>query len=100
MHDIAFRAIGVIHSDFTKQEGTPVQSALAGDAKGWIEVDEAWAPALKDLAEFERIWVLYHLDRSGRWSFPIWIPLSTASSPRVPLVGPTTSACRSCAWFP
>jgi tRNA-Thr(GGU) m(6)t(6)A37 methyltransferase TsaA len=73
MHDIAFRPIGVIHSEFHKHEGTPVQSALAGDANGWIELDLAYAPALKDLAEFERIWVLYHLDRAAAFK-PLVVP--------------------------
>jgi hypothetical protein len=34
MSDIVFRAIGVIHSPFKQQKGTPIQSALAGDAAG------------------------------------------------------------------
>jgi tRNA (adenine37-N6)-methyltransferase len=65
MRDITFRPIGVIHSPFRQQEGTPIQSALAGEAAGWIDVDPAYAPALQDLQELERIWVLYHLDRTA-----------------------------------
>jgi tRNA (adenine37-N6)-methyltransferase len=65
MNDIVFHPIGVIHSPFKQQAGTPIQSALAGDAAGWIDVDATYATALHDLQEFERIWVLYHLDRSA-----------------------------------
>jgi len=65
MSDIVFRAIGVIHSPFKQQKGTPIQSALAGDAAGWIDVDPAFAAALRDLQECERIWALYHLDRTA-----------------------------------
>jgi tRNA-Thr(GGU) m(6)t(6)A37 methyltransferase TsaA len=65
MSDIVFRPIGVIHSPFKEQAGTPIQSALAGDARGWIDVDPAYLVALQDLHEFERIWVLYHLDRTA-----------------------------------
>jgi tRNA (adenine37-N6)-methyltransferase len=65
MSDIVFHPIGVIHSPFKQQEGTPIQSALAGETTGWIDVDPTYAPALQDLQEFERIWVLYHLDRTA-----------------------------------
>lgn len=65
MRDITFHPIGVIHSPFKQQEGTPIQSALAGETAGWIDVDPAYAPALQDLQELERIWVLYHLDRTA-----------------------------------
>jgi tRNA (adenine37-N6)-methyltransferase len=65
MCGILFHPIGVVHSSFLQQAGTPIQSALADDAKGWIDVDPAFALALQDLHEFERIWVLYHLDRTA-----------------------------------
>ena len=65
MGDIVFHPIGIIHSPFKQQEGTPIQSALAGDAPGWVELESAYAPALQDLQEFERVWVLYHLDRTA-----------------------------------
>jgi tRNA-Thr(GGU) m(6)t(6)A37 methyltransferase TsaA len=67
MSDIVFHPIGVIHSPFTEQRGTPIQSALAGDAAGWIEVAPPYIAALRDLAECERIWVLYHLDRTANF---------------------------------
>jgi tRNA-Thr(GGU) m(6)t(6)A37 methyltransferase TsaA len=65
MGDIVFHPIGVIHSGFSQQEGTPIQSALAGEAAGWIDVLADYAPALQDLHEFQRIWVLYHVDRTA-----------------------------------
>jgi len=65
MVDITYRSIGTIHSPFKQQQGTPIQSALAGDAPGWIEVHPAYLPALQDLQELERIWILYHLDRTA-----------------------------------
>jgi tRNA-Thr(GGU) m(6)t(6)A37 methyltransferase TsaA len=65
MNDIVFRPIGVIHSSFRQQEGTPIQSALAGSAAGWIDVNPTYVTALQDLQELERIWVLYHLDRTA-----------------------------------
>ena len=73
MSEISYRPIGFIHSEFTMQAGTPVQSVFAGDAKGWIEVDPAYEPALKDLDGFDRIWVLYHLDRAAAYR-PLVLP--------------------------
>lgn len=78
MSDIVFHPIGVIHSPFEQQAGTPVQSALAGDAAGWIDVDPAYAAALQDLQEIERIWVLYHLDRTASFKPRVTPYLDTA----------------------
>jgi tRNA (adenine37-N6)-methyltransferase len=78
MSDIVFHPIGVIHSPFKAQAGTPIQSALAGDARGSIDVDPAYVAALLDLQDFERIWVLYHLDRTAAFK-PLVTPyLDTA----------------------
>lgn len=65
MGDIVFHPIGIIHSAFKQQEGTPVQSAFADEATGWLEVFPDYVLALQDLPEFERVWVLYHLDRTA-----------------------------------
>ncbi|RJO64423.1 MAG: tRNA (N6-threonylcarbamoyladenosine(37)-N6)-methyltransferase TrmO [Myxococcales bacterium] len=65
--DWTFRPIGTIRSPFVKQEGTPIQPCFAHDARGEIILDETFAPALKDLEGFERIWVLHVLDRSTSW---------------------------------
>jgi len=73
MKEITYRPIGVVHSEFVKQEGTPIQSVFAGNAKGYIELDPAYAPALKDLEGMERIWVLYHLDRAAPYQ-PLVVP--------------------------
>jgi tRNA-Thr(GGU) m(6)t(6)A37 methyltransferase TsaA len=79
MSDIVFQAIGVIHSPFKQQEGTPIQSAFAGETAGWIDLDPAYAAALQDLREIERIWVLYHLDRTADFK-PLVTPyLDTAA---------------------
>jgi tRNA-Thr(GGU) m(6)t(6)A37 methyltransferase TsaA len=62
---LSLQPIGIIHTPFVKQEGTPVQPALAEGAEGWIELHEQYLPALKDLDGFERIWLLYWFDRVG-----------------------------------
>ena len=55
--------IGIIHSPFTQPIGTPIQSALADGAEGWIELSAEFVPALRDLDGFDRIWLLYWFDR-------------------------------------
>ena len=55
--------IGTIHTPFTRGEGTPIQPAASDGAEGTIEVDEEYAAGLADLERFERIWVLFYLDR-------------------------------------
>ena len=51
---IQLEPIGRIHSPFTEQTGTPIQPGLADEA-------------LDDLEGFERIWLLFHLDRAKSW---------------------------------
>jgi tRNA-Thr(GGU) m(6)t(6)A37 methyltransferase TsaA len=63
---IRCRPIGVVHSLFAAQPGTPVQPRFAGsDAVGTVEVLPEYEPGLADLEGFERIWLLCWLDRAG-----------------------------------
>jgi tRNA-Thr(GGU) m(6)t(6)A37 methyltransferase TsaA len=57
------RAVGIIHSPFTEALGTPIQPCFAGGAEGKVLVDEAYLGALDDIEGFERIWLLYWMDR-------------------------------------
>lgn len=57
--------IGVIHTLFQRSEGTPIQSAVANGAEGVIELFPEYVPGLRDVAEFERLWLIYLLDRSA-----------------------------------
>lgn len=59
------QSIGVIHTGFAQPNGTPVQSAYANGAVGVVDVFPQYAAGLKDLAGFERIWLLYWLDRAA-----------------------------------
>jgi tRNA-Thr(GGU) m(6)t(6)A37 methyltransferase TsaA len=61
---LVFRPIGVVRSPYTREEGTPIQPALATGVEGAIELDPAFAPSLADLDGFERVWVLYVFDRA------------------------------------
>jgi tRNA-Thr(GGU) m(6)t(6)A37 methyltransferase TsaA len=60
-----FVPIGVIHSPYTAQRGTPIQPAMAAGARGRVVVEPAFEEGLADLADFERIWLIYAFDRAG-----------------------------------
>ena len=59
-----FRPIGIIHTSFEKQEGMPVQGALAPETDGWIEVFQEYAAGLKDVEGFSHLIILYIFHRS------------------------------------
>jgi len=57
-------AIGVIHSPFKTREAAPVQPGLGGQGdEGELELFDAFARGLSDLDHFERIWLIYWMDR-------------------------------------
>lgn len=60
-----FCPIGTIRTGFALPQGTPVQGAYAGGATGTVELLPEFVPGLKDLAGFDRIWLLYWLDRTA-----------------------------------
>jgi tRNA-Thr(GGU) m(6)t(6)A37 methyltransferase TsaA len=57
--------IGVIHTPFQQSEGTPIQSAVANGARGVVELYPEFTPGLLDVVEFERLWLIYLLDRAA-----------------------------------
>jgi tRNA-Thr(GGU) m(6)t(6)A37 methyltransferase TsaA len=61
---VHLKPIGVIRTGFRQAAGTPIQSSRAGDATGTVEVFPEFAPGLKDLDGFERIWLIYWFDRA------------------------------------
>jgi len=60
--------IGIIRSPFTKARGTPIQPAYADGAEGTVVVDDPYIGALDDLEGFDRVWLVYWLDRAGPWT--------------------------------
>jgi tRNA-Thr(GGU) m(6)t(6)A37 methyltransferase TsaA len=66
------RPIGVIRSPWTEPRGTPIQPSFAEGARGQVVVEEAYADALTDIEGFERLWLIYWLDRA-----PAYRPLVT-----------------------
>jgi tRNA-Thr(GGU) m(6)t(6)A37 methyltransferase TsaA len=64
MEDVVLRPIGIVHSPFREQEGTPIQPS-ASMATGTVEVFAEYACGLKDLDGFSHIILLYHFHKSG-----------------------------------
>ncbi len=65
MNSITMKAIGIIHSPFSEAAGTPIQTVYGFGAEGRVELDEAFAPALDDIEGFDRLWLIYWMDRTG-----------------------------------
>ena len=65
---IPFYPIGVINTPHKEQAGTPIQPKYAPGVQGIVSIFEEYAGALADLEGFERIWLIYHFDRSKLWS--------------------------------
>lgn len=58
------KTIGIIHSPFNQAGGTPIQPVFSKTAQGVVEVFEQYADGLKDVDGFERVWLIYWLDRA------------------------------------
>lgn len=58
-------SIGVVHSPFREATGTPIQPFAARGACGTVEIFEPFAEGLRDLEEFQRVWVIFWCHRAG-----------------------------------
>ena len=59
MNNYSFKPIGIIHSPFLQPAGTPIQSRMAKNVEGSVEIFSAFTAGLCDLDGFDRIWLLY-----------------------------------------
>jgi len=57
---ITYKAIGVIRSEHTKPEETPIQPVYATGHRGRIEVLPEYAEGLRDLDGFSHVYLIYH----------------------------------------
>ena len=58
--------IGIIHSPFSKADGTPIQPTFAKGAEGWVDIFPEFAEGLADLEGFEKIWLLYWFHKASK----------------------------------
>jgi tRNA (adenine37-N6)-methyltransferase len=59
-----YQPIGVVHSEHTMVEKTPIQPVYAKGCKGYIEVFPEFALGLQDLEGFSHIYLIYHFHQS------------------------------------
>jgi tRNA-Thr(GGU) m(6)t(6)A37 methyltransferase TsaA len=63
--EIVFKPIGVVNTPFQKCEGAPIQSVYAQGIEGSVVLDEPFQEALDDIEGFERLWLIYWMDRTS-----------------------------------
>jgi tRNA-Thr(GGU) m(6)t(6)A37 methyltransferase TsaA len=64
MNEIRYKPIGIIHSPFIEQKGTPIQPASGEDIKGTVEIFPEYVKGLQDIEGFSHIILLYHFHLS------------------------------------
>jgi tRNA-Thr(GGU) m(6)t(6)A37 methyltransferase TsaA len=57
--------IGLIHTPFKQAEGTPIQPTAAEGIHGVVELYPRFVSGLRDVAGFDRLWLIYLLDRAS-----------------------------------
>ncbi|KLK88186.1 methyltransferase [Methanoculleus sediminis] len=65
--EVTYQIIGTIHSPFTDQDTTPIQSIFS-EAEGTIEVFPEYADGLEGVEGFSHIILLYHFHRANGFS--------------------------------
>ena len=61
---IVYRTIGIIHSEHTIAEKTPIQPVYAKGCKGYVELYPEFVDGLRDLSDFSHIYLIYHFHKS------------------------------------
>jgi tRNA-Thr(GGU) m(6)t(6)A37 methyltransferase TsaA len=61
--DIIFHPIGIIHSEHTEHENTPIQG-IFNPCRGFVEVFSDFEQGLTDIESFTHLYLLYYFDRT------------------------------------
>jgi tRNA-Thr(GGU) m(6)t(6)A37 methyltransferase TsaA len=61
---IAYKPIGIIHSEHTIAEETPIQPAYAKGCRGRAEIFPEYEEGLRDLDGFSHVYLIYHFHLS------------------------------------
>jgi len=67
IRQITVQPIGILRTPFLEASGTPIQTAYGKDIEAQVVVDEAYEAALDDIDGFERLWLIYWMDRVGQY---------------------------------
>jgi tRNA (adenine37-N6)-methyltransferase len=60
---LVMRPIGLVHTPYVRQEGTPIQGSFAPGAEGTVEVLPDYAAGLADIDGFSHLILIYAFDR-------------------------------------
>ncbi len=63
--NVSYSPIGVIHSEHTTAQKTPIQPSYAKGCMGRVEIFPEFVSGLQDLDGFSHIYLIYHFDRAG-----------------------------------
>jgi tRNA-Thr(GGU) m(6)t(6)A37 methyltransferase TsaA len=61
---LSYLPIGVIRSEHTSADATPIQPVYARDSLGRAEIFAEYADGLADIEGFSHLYLIYHLDRA------------------------------------
>ena len=61
---ICVRPIGVVHTEHTCIDKTPVQPVFAKGCRGRVEVFPEYAEGLRDIEGFSHLYLIFHMDRA------------------------------------
>jgi tRNA-Thr(GGU) m(6)t(6)A37 methyltransferase TsaA len=70
--------IGLIRTPFKHAEGTPIQGVAGKGAQGVVEVLPDLIEGLRDLVDFDRLWLIYLFDRVSEVQLAVRPYLDTA----------------------
>jgi tRNA (adenine37-N6)-methyltransferase len=65
IEEIVYRPIGIIHTQYTDKEKTPIQGCFAPGSRGHIEVYPEYLDGLKDIEGFSHLILIYHFHLAG-----------------------------------
>ena len=71
MEDIRFKPIGFVRSPFKENFEVPIQSSVAHDTKGTVEIFPEYEEGLADLDGFSHIILIYHFHFSRDYSLKV-----------------------------
>jgi tRNA-Thr(GGU) m(6)t(6)A37 methyltransferase TsaA len=69
MDKIEITPIGIIHTPYAEPKDMPIQGRFKDEVEGWMELEEKYVPALKDLDGFSHLILIYYFHRSDREEF-------------------------------
>jgi tRNA-Thr(GGU) m(6)t(6)A37 methyltransferase TsaA len=75
-NNINFKPIGYFSTKYTLETGAPRQGTLVPKSTGAIIIDTTMLKGLKELNEFEYIWVLYYFNKSKGYNLTVKPPKS------------------------